>query len=216
MAELAAGTTVAGVFTRNQCPGAPVDWCREALKGGRARALVVNAGNANVFTGRAGVAAAKATAAAAAGLVGPLEDLVALGRELAAPTLIDPETHRAFTSVQFPGLSGVLPGFQVFDPCPWGLGTEIRGAKHPHWTGTGNSPSTYGHFGRTGSFLWIDPVAGLLCAGLSDRPFGPWAATAWPRLADAILDETARTAAPVEAPATALRTASGAPGAARR
>jgi len=70
MAEFAPGTTVAGVFTRNRCPGAPVDWCRAALAGGQARALVVNAGNANVFTGRAGVAATEATAAAAAALVG--------------------------------------------------------------------------------------------------------------------------------------------------
>jgi len=70
MAELAAGTTVAGVFTQNRCPGAPVDWCRASLAGGRARALVVNSGNANVFTGKAGREAVKATAAAAAGLVG--------------------------------------------------------------------------------------------------------------------------------------------------
>jgi glutamate N-acetyltransferase/amino-acid N-acetyltransferase len=70
MAELAAGTTVAGVFTSNKCPGAPVDWCRAALKGGRARAVVVNAGNANVFTGRAGAAATRASADAAAKLVG--------------------------------------------------------------------------------------------------------------------------------------------------
>jgi glutamate N-acetyltransferase/amino-acid N-acetyltransferase len=70
MAELAPGTTVAGVFTRNKCPGAPVDWCRAGLPQGRARALVVNAGNANVFTGRAGAAATKATAAAAGELVG--------------------------------------------------------------------------------------------------------------------------------------------------
>ena len=70
MAELAPGSTVAGVFTRSQCPGAPVDWCRAALRGGRARAVVVNAGNANVFTGRAGREACVATAAAAAGLVG--------------------------------------------------------------------------------------------------------------------------------------------------
>jgi glutamate N-acetyltransferase / amino-acid N-acetyltransferase len=70
MAEFAAGTTVAGVFTSNKCPGAPVDWCRAALTGGKARALVVNAGNANVFTGRAGAQAAKATAVAAADLVG--------------------------------------------------------------------------------------------------------------------------------------------------
>ncbi len=69
MLELAAGTTAAGVFTTNRCPGAPVDWCRAALSGGRARAVVVNAGNANVFTGRAGAAACAATAAAAAKLV---------------------------------------------------------------------------------------------------------------------------------------------------
>jgi glutamate N-acetyltransferase/amino-acid N-acetyltransferase len=68
MAELAAGTTVAGVFTSSKCPGAPVDWCRKALTGGRARALVVNAGNANVFTGRAGTEATRATAAAMAKL----------------------------------------------------------------------------------------------------------------------------------------------------
>ena len=70
MMELAAGTTAAGVFTRNRCPGAPVDWCRAALKGGKARAVVVNAGNANVFTGRAGRDACVATAHAAAELVG--------------------------------------------------------------------------------------------------------------------------------------------------
>jgi glutamate N-acetyltransferase / amino-acid N-acetyltransferase len=68
--ELAAGTTVAGVFTSSKCPGAPVDWCRAALGGGKARAVVVNAGNANVFTGRAGRDACIATAAAAADLVG--------------------------------------------------------------------------------------------------------------------------------------------------
>ena len=70
MAEFAPGTTVAGVFTRNRCPGAPVDWCRAALSGGRARALVANAGNANVFTGPAGAEATRTTAAAAAELIG--------------------------------------------------------------------------------------------------------------------------------------------------
>ena len=68
MIEVAPGSTVAGVFTSNKCPGAPVDWCRAALKGGKARMLVVNAGNANVFTGKAGRDACAATAAAAAKL----------------------------------------------------------------------------------------------------------------------------------------------------
>ncbi|WP_144183090.1 bifunctional glutamate N-acetyltransferase/amino-acid acetyltransferase ArgJ [Elioraea rosea] len=94
MAEFPAGTTVAGVFTTNKCPGAPVDWCRGALKGGRARALVVNAGNANVFTGKAGAAAAKATAEAAAKLVGckPREVFLAstgvIGQVLPAEKLV--------------------------------------------------------------------------------------------------------------------------------
>jgi CubicO group peptidase (beta-lactamase class C family) len=127
--------------------------------------------------------------AAAAGLAGPLGDLVALGRELASPTLTSDETHRAAVSNQFPGLGGVLPGFGWFQPCPWGLGVEVRGEKQPHWTGTTNSPETFGHFGRSGSFLWVDPVAGLLCAGLADRQFGSWATRAWPRLADAVLHE---------------------------
>ncbi len=70
MIEVADGTTVAGVFTRNKCPGAPIDWCREALKGGRARGIVVNAGNANVFTGARGRETVQATADAAAALLG--------------------------------------------------------------------------------------------------------------------------------------------------
>ncbi|PPQ38829.1 bifunctional glutamate N-acetyltransferase/amino-acid acetyltransferase ArgJ [Rhodopila globiformis] len=68
MMEVAPGSTVAGVFTSNKCPGAPIDWCRAALAGGRARMVVVNAGNANVFTGKAGRDACAATADAAAQL----------------------------------------------------------------------------------------------------------------------------------------------------
>ena len=75
------GSTAAGAFTRNKCPGAPVDWCRAALDetGGQVRAVVVNAGNANVFTGRAGWEAAEATARTAAALAGcaPAEVLLA-------------------------------------------------------------------------------------------------------------------------------------------
>src|ERR1700690_236748 len=70
MIEVAPNSTVAGVFTSNKCPGAPIDWCRASLKGGKARLVVVNAGNANVFTGRAGRDACAATASAAAKLAG--------------------------------------------------------------------------------------------------------------------------------------------------
>ncbi len=66
LAEFAPGTRVAGVLTQSQTPGAPVKWCREILPAGRARGLVVNAGNANVFTGKAGDAAVRRTAKSAA------------------------------------------------------------------------------------------------------------------------------------------------------
>ena len=71
MMAFPAGTTAAGVFTSNRCPGAPVEWCRNVLRGsGKARALVVTAGNSNVFTGRAGRETCEATAKAAAELAG--------------------------------------------------------------------------------------------------------------------------------------------------
>ena len=74
LAEFAAGTRAAGVLTRSQIPGAPVTWCRGLLPKGRARGLVVNAGNANVFTGRSGDAAVARTAKAAAKLLGAAPD----------------------------------------------------------------------------------------------------------------------------------------------
>jgi len=70
LAVFAEGTTVAGVFTRSKCPSAPVEWCRAKISGGKARALVVNSGNANAFTGRTGREAAKFTADLAAKAVG--------------------------------------------------------------------------------------------------------------------------------------------------
>ncbi len=111
----------------------------------------------------------------ASGARGPLRDLLALAAELLAPRLVAPATLAGATSVAFPGLAGVLPGFGRFDPCDWGLGFEIRDAKAPHWTGTHELPATFGHFGQSGSFLWVDPGAGVACASLCDRDFGPWA-----------------------------------------
>lgn len=123
------------------------------------------------------------------GVSGPLEDLLAFGRELLAPRFVAGETLEEATRVAFPGLVGVLPGFGRQDPNDWGLGLELRDAKSPHWTGARNSPRTFGHFGRAGTFLWVDPEAGLACACLTDRPFGDWAIEAWPALSDAVLGE---------------------------
>lgn len=134
----------------------------------------------------------------AEGMVGTLDDLLAFGRELLAPRLISHETLDEATSVQFPGLKGVLPGFGRMEPNDWGLGFELRDGKSPHWTGSRNSPETFGHFGsKTGSatFLWVDRAVGLACAGLADVGFGAWAKEAWPALADAVLSEGSRAAA---------------------
>lgn len=123
----------------------------------------------------------------AAGLVGPLDDMVRLAAELLSPGLIGRATLATATTVAFPGLAGVLPGFGWQAPMDWGLGVELRNGKWPHWTGRANSPATFGHFGRSGSFLWVDPDAELACAVLSGRDFGPWAKAAWPSLSDAVL-----------------------------
>jgi CubicO group peptidase (beta-lactamase class C family) len=121
------------------------------------------------------------------GLVGPVADLAALAWELLDQRVLPPGLVAQASAVAFPGLRGVLPGFGLQDPCDWGLGFEIRDGKSPHWTGSRNSPATFGHFGRSGTFLWVDPGAGLALACLTDRPFGAWAGEAWPAVADAVL-----------------------------
>jgi len=126
-----------------------------------------------------------------AGLYGPLDDLARFGRELLRPSLMSPAALAAATMVTFPGLAGVLPGLGRFDPLDWGLGFELRDGKDPHWTGTRNSPATFGHFGATGTFLWVDPAADLALACLTERAFGPWALEAWPALSDAVLEAAA-------------------------
>ena len=134
-----------------------------------------------------GMSATALRGSPAHGAQGPLGDLVRLAGELLSPSLIGQPTWRRATTVAWPGLAGVVPGFGRQDPCDWGLGPEIRGNKSPHWTGLTNSPSTYGHFGQSGSFLWVDPAAGVAMVGLSSTPFGPWAKGAWPSLSDAVL-----------------------------
>ncbi|GAA4364902.1 serine hydrolase domain-containing protein [Paeniglutamicibacter cryotolerans] len=114
-------------------------------------------------------------------------DLLRFATELQRPTLLAPSTLHSATTVQFPGLDGILPGYGRQRPNDWGLGFEIRGSKSPHWTGTGNSAKTFGHFGQAGTFLWVDPEAGISCIALTDRDFGPWAVEAWTPFNDAVL-----------------------------
>ena len=124
----------------------------------------------------------------AAGMHGSLEDVLAFARELLVPRLIADETRDEMVSVQFPGLAGVLPEHGRFDPLDWGLGVQLN-TRPPTWMGTRTSARTFGHFGGTGTFLWVDPEAGVVCAALTTRNFGDWAKEAWPRFADAVLAE---------------------------
>lgn len=122
----------------------------------------------------------------AAGAWGTVDDLVRFAAELMTPTLISAETHVAMTTPHFE-VGGVLPGVGRFSSNPWGLGPEIRGEKTPHWTGSRNSAATYGHFGGSGTFLWIDPLAGLGCVAVTDRPYDTWAIETWPLFSDDVL-----------------------------
>jgi CubicO group peptidase (beta-lactamase class C family) len=122
-----------------------------------------------------------------AGAVGSVEDVLGLSAAWRTPTLIDGTTLTRAITPHRPELEGVLPGYGRQAPNPWGLGPEIRGDKHPHWTAPTNDPRTYGHFGRAGTMLWIDPVADVTVIALSDQEFGPWAVGAWPVLGDAVL-----------------------------
>ncbi|MEU6216449.1 serine hydrolase domain-containing protein [Streptomyces sp. NPDC047022] len=121
--------------------------------------------------------------------VSTVEDLVRFAAEVQAPRLLDARTVAEAMTVQYPGTKGVLPGYGHQNPNDWGLGFEIRGSKSPHWTGSSSSLRTFGHFGQSGTFLWIDPDAGVACVALTDRAFGPWAVEAWTPFADAVLAE---------------------------
>ena len=122
-----------------------------------------------------------------AGAVSTASDLARFAAELQAPVLLSREALAEATRVAYPGLRGVLPGYGSQPHNDWGLGFEIRDAKSPHWTGAHNSPATFGHFGQSGTFLWVDPDAQLALVALTDRDFGPWAIDAWPPFSDGVL-----------------------------
>lgn len=126
-------------------------------------------------------------------VVSTVDDLLLFCRELLHPRLVAPATLAGATRVQFPGVAGVVPGVGRFEPNDWGLAFELRDGKQPHWTGTLCSPRTFGHFGGSGTFLWVDPQARLACVALTSREFGPWALQAWPQFSDEVLRRYAAT-----------------------
>jgi hypothetical protein len=116
-------------------------------------------------------------------------DLALMAHELVQPKILSVGSLEAMRSVQYPQLVGVLPGFGRMDPCPWGAGAEIKGAKTPHWSGDAFGPESFGHFGRAGGFVLIEPTRALGVVALGDVDFGPWAAQLWPALSDAVAAE---------------------------
>lgn len=136
-----------------------------------------------------GMVDSELTGSAGHGANSTLADLLRFAAELLEPRLISAQTLAEATSVQFPGSDGVLPGFGSQRPNDWGLGFEIKDGKSPHWTGSTNSPETFGHFGQSGTFLWVDPRPGVACVALSDENFGDWSREVWPPFSDSVIAE---------------------------
>lgn len=134
-----------------------------------------------------GLRSLEVTGSPAAGYRGTVSDLLALAREHLVPTLVPPELAEEARTVQFPGLAGILPGYGRQKHNDWGLGVELRDHKDPHWTAPTSAPETFGHFGQSGSFWWVDPTRGVAAAFLGDEPFGPEHVTRWPALTAEIL-----------------------------
>ena len=127
-----------------------------------------------------------------------LADTATFTAEVMRPRLISVDTAALAARIHYPDLAGIVPGVGRYERCPWGLGFEVRGDKEPHWTGTHNSPRTFGHFGGSGTMFWIDPDRDLALIALADRTFDEWSAAAlrhWPELSDAVLAEHAGSAA---------------------
>ena len=124
-----------------------------------------------------------------------LSDVRAFAGELISPQLLSEETLREAMGNQYGDLRGVVPGYGMQKPCPWGLGFEIKGDKTPHWTGTNMPAETVGHFGMAGTYLWVvpawvdDPRAGTAMVALTDREFDDWAKPLWQETNTAIFGE---------------------------
>ena len=129
---------------------------------------------------------------AAHGVRSNLDDTCRFVAEVMRPRLIHESTAADAERIHYPSLAGIVPGVGRYEQCPWGLGFEVRGTKEPHWTGTTNSPRTFGHFGGSGTMFWVDPDCDLALVALADLDFDRWAGTAleaWPALSDAVISE---------------------------
>ena len=139
-----------------------------------------------------GMSASHLDGSCAKDVMSNVTDLLAFVHELRLPSLISRDTYIDAVTPVFPELDGMLPGIGQMNPCPWGLGVEVRGHKFPHWTSPHNSAATFGHFGGIGTFLWVDPVADVACVMLAEREFDEWGMEHWPGFSTAILQSARR------------------------
>ena len=181
LAQFTPGTTVAGVFTRNRCPGAPIDWCRAALPGGTARGLVVNAGNANVFTGAAGRAATEATARAAAALIGCVPTEVFL----ASTGVIGQTLPYDRITAALPGLHASLSPDAIADAARGMMTTDTFPKASTRTTQIGGVPVRITGIAK-GSGMIAPDMATMLCFVFTDAALP--AATLQPLLAAGVAD----------------------------
>lgn len=130
---------------------------------------------------------------AAWGMQGSLRELLAFAYEAACPRFLSQKLFSTWSGSDGMQLPGVVPGYGFYRDNAWGLGCEVRAAKDPHWTLPGSSEQTYGHFGQSGSFLWIDPASLLGAVFLGQKPFGALHKQLWPKLNHA-LREVSKTA----------------------
>jgi CubicO group peptidase (beta-lactamase class C family) len=138
-------------------------------------------------TGPLGMQATVLDGSPAYAMTSTVADLACFARELLAPDALPAAAQELLTTIAFPELDGVLPGFGRQRPNGWTLGLEVRGTKEPHWSGTRMSARAVGHFGRSGSLVWADHEADVALASLSGLDFGDWARSAWPALNDTVI-----------------------------
>lgn len=134
-----------------------------------------------------GMTSSRLAGSAGHGLISTVDDLAKFAAEVLNPQIIHPDTVKDMRTVQFPDLRGIVPGYGMHRPCPWGLGFEIHGEKDPHWMGANMPADAAGHFGMSGTYLWI--AGDYAMVSLTDRDFGDWAKPLWAETNAAIWDE---------------------------
>ncbi|WKD59677.1 serine hydrolase domain-containing protein [Corynebacterium caspium] len=126
-----------------------------------------------------GMRATELVGSAGHGANSTVQDLLLFAQEVLNPQLLAPETVALALQNHGGDIRGIVPGYGMQNPNLWGLGFEIKGTKNPHWTGVSMPANTAGHFGMTGTFLWLVPALKKAAVVLTDRQFGPWAKPLW-------------------------------------